>query len=120
MVSFEKPKFTFNFSLSDEIKNLKAHKKHRSIPKKSKDKLLVSTWNIANLGLHKRGEDHYKLIAEILNWFDVIAVQEVYDDLSGLYKLESYIGTKYGLIFTDKGGNSKEEIKFMMLFLRED
>ena len=112
MVSFEKPKFTFNFSLSDEIKNLKAHKKHRSIPKKSKDKLLVSTWNIANLGLHKRGEDHYKLIAEILNWFDVIAVQEVYDDLSGLYKLESYIGTKYGLIFTDKGGNNERAAYF--------
>jgi hypothetical protein len=82
MVSFEKPKYTFPFKYKSEITSLLNHKKHRGVPDKNSDKLLICTWNIANLGLHKRQTDHYRIIAEILSWFDIIAIQEVYDDLS--------------------------------------
>ena len=112
MVSFEKPKYTFPFDYKDQISSLKKHKKHRSIPKKNRDSLLVCTWNIANLGLHKRQTDHYRIIAELLSWFDIIAIQEVHDDLSGLYKLEEFLGTEYDLIFTDKGGNDERAAYF--------
>ena len=114
MVSFEKPGFTFSFDLTDEIDLLMAHKlkESRFIPPKQADRLLVCTWNIANLGLHKRGEDHYRIIAEVLSWFDIIAVQEVHDNLEGLYKLEQFIGTEYELIFNDRGGNDERAAFF--------
>ncbi len=112
MVSFEKPRFTFNFDFDSEIEILKMHKGIRQIPTKSNDTLLIATWNIANLGLHKRTEDHYRLIAEVLSWFDIIAIQEVYDDLTGLYNLESFIGSEYQLIFNDKGGNDERAAFF--------
>ena len=77
MPSFEKPKFTFNFDVATEIQNLKAHKTHRGIPDKSMDRLLLGSWNVANLGLQIRQSDHYELIAEVISWFDIIAIQEV-------------------------------------------
>ena len=86
MVSFKKPPFSFPFTLSTEKQHLLAHKATRNIPAKNDTQLLLCTWNIANLGLHDRMEDQYQLIAEILSWFDIIAVQEVLDNLDGLYR----------------------------------
>lgn len=107
MVSFEKPNFSFPFTLSQEIEHLRANKAHRGVPEKSSGRLLICTWNIANLGLHERTDDHYQMIAEVLSWFDIIALQEVHDDLTGLYQLEAHIGAEYDLIFSDRGGNDE-------------
>jgi endonuclease/exonuclease/phosphatase family metal-dependent hydrolase len=107
MVSFKKPKFSFTFSLDEEIAHLRENKAYRGIPAKSDDRLLICTWNIANLGLHERSDDHYQLIAEVLSWFDICAIQEVNDDLTGLYRLETYIGAEYELLFSDRGGNDE-------------
>lgn len=41
------------------------------------------------------------------SWFDIIALQEVHDNLEGLYNLESFIGSEYELLFTDKAGNQE-------------
>ncbi|MCB4808065.1 endonuclease/exonuclease/phosphatase family protein [Tamlana sp. 62-3] len=107
MPSFAKPKFSFPFILNDEINHLKAHKTLREIPDKVDDKLLIASWNIANLGLQDRHTDHYKLIAEIINWFDVVAVQEVNANLEGLRNIESELPSYYSLIFSDRGGNNE-------------
>ena len=107
MVSFDKPEFSVPFNLAQEIEHLRANKAHRGIPDKSDERLLLCTWNIANLGLQERSEGHYRLIAEILSWFDIIAIQEVHDDLTGLYQLEAHIGAEYDLIFSDRGGNDE-------------
>ena len=107
MPSFEKPKFSFNFDVTAEIQNLKAHKTHRGIPDKSMDKLLLGSWNIANLGLQIRQPDHYELIAEMVSWFDIIAVQEVNDNLEGIKAIESLLPFEYDLVFSDKGGNNE-------------
>lgn len=112
MVAFKKPVFSFPFTLQAEKQQLLAHKITRNIPAKNSTQLLLCTWNIANLGLHNRANDHYQLIAEILSWFDIIAIQEVHDNLAGLYKLESYIGTEYELAFNDKGGNDERAAFF--------
>jgi endonuclease/exonuclease/phosphatase family metal-dependent hydrolase len=112
MVAFEKPPFTFSFSIEEEKNHLRNNKAHRGIPDKNDRELLVATWNIANLGLHQRADDHYQLIAEILSWFDIIAIQEVHDNLDGLYRLETYIGSEYDLMFNDKGGNDERAAYF--------
>lgn len=112
MVSFKKPTFTFDFNFSDEVNFLLSHKNHRGIPDKNNSTLLLATWNVANLGMHERGEDHYRLIAEMMSWFDIIAVQEVHDDLTGLYAIEQFIGSEYELMFNDKGGNDERSAYF--------
>ena len=107
MPSFPKPNFVFNFDFQAEVQNLLAHKVTREIPDKTIDKLLLGSWNVANLGLHIRHTDHYKLIAEIIGWFDIIAIQEVNDNLEGLMAIESELPAEYNLIFSDKGGNNE-------------
>lgn len=105
MPSFRKPSFSYNFQVNEEIQNLLTHKDKRKVPAKSDDKLLIATWNIANLGLQKRWEDHYTLLAEIISWFDIIAVQEVNQNLSGLKAIETVLPSHYHLVISDKGGN---------------
>jgi len=107
MPSFPKPNFVFNYNLQTEIQNLRTHKTTREIPDKSMDRLLLGSWNVANLGLQIRQPDHYKLIAEIIGWFDIIAIQEVNDNLEGLKAIESELPAEYDLIFSDKGGNNE-------------
>ena len=78
MPPFPKPKFPYKFVLQEEIAALghyRDNKDGRSIPKKSKNRLLVATWNIANLGLQKRKPSHYRLIAELISWFDMVAAR---------------------------------------------
>ncbi|WP_298423240.1 endonuclease/exonuclease/phosphatase family protein [uncultured Kordia sp.] len=107
MPSFKKTKFVFPFTVANEVDNLLQHKEKRDIPKLSDDKLLIASWNIANLGLQKRHGDHYKLIAEMISWFDVIAIQEVNNNLSGLRNIESELPSHYDLVFSDNGGNNE-------------
>jgi hypothetical protein len=39
---------------------------------------------VANPGVQERRDKDYRLIAEIMSWFDVVAVQEVNDNLAGI------------------------------------
>ena len=107
MVAFEKPNYPFNFDPQTEIDAILNHKQTRGIPDKHPDKLLVATWNIANLGLQQRTNDHYKIIAEILSWFDLIAIQEIHENLDGLNQLKSLMDPAYDLMFNDVGGNDE-------------
>jgi endonuclease/exonuclease/phosphatase family metal-dependent hydrolase len=109
MPSFPKPKFSYNFDVEDQLKSLKKHKAKdsRLIPKKSKEGLLIATWNIANLGAQSRWAEHYQILAEIVSWFDVIAIQEINEDLSGIRNLESELPSYYNIIMSDKAGNNE-------------
>ncbi len=112
MVSFRKPRFKYDFDFKEQIKLLNKHKRKRTVPTQNRTTLTLCTWNIANLGLQDRADDHYRLIAHIIKWFDVIAVQEIHDNLEGLFKLASFVGSKYELIFNDRGGNDERAAFF--------
>ena len=73
----------------------------RQIPAKTAtETLLLATWNIREFGDNRRIESlHY--IAEIVSRFDLIAVQEVAADLSGLQKLVMLLGPNWDYIVTD-------------------
>lgn len=107
MPAFPKPKFNFPFNLDEEITNLINHKTKRKVPEKSPDKLLIASWNIANLGLQHRHRDHYIIIAEIISWFDIIAVQEINNNLEGLKNIESELASHYDIVFSDNAGNNE-------------
>ena len=110
MPVFRKPSFTINFDVNDEkkaLRNYRDTKPGRAIPAKSNSTLLLASWNIANLGAQARQARHYKLMAGIINWFDLVAIQEVRDDLSGLTALRSELSNSWRVVFTDKAGNDE-------------
>ena len=110
MPSFPKPTFDFSYDVDAEItalRNYRDTKPGRQIPNKQDDRLLVASWNIANLGLQDRRSDDYKLLAEIVSWFDLIAIQEVNDNLEGLRGIQDHLPNNYFATFSDKAGNDE-------------
>jgi hypothetical protein len=89
------------------------------IPRKGPGSLLLATWNIREFGGTKYGgrmDDARFFIAECLNHFDLIAVQEVRRDLSALKSVMRLLGPQWDAVFTDvsyaDGGNS-ERLAFL-------
>ena len=107
MPPFRKPAFDADFPVDSakEIKALRAHAKERGIPKRSADKLLIATWNIANLGVQGRREPDYAVLAEMLSWFDLVAIQETNDNLSGLRAIMANLPSSRKILVSEAGGN---------------
>lgn len=102
-----RPKWDAEFPVDArrELRALRAHARLRGIPRKAPGRLLLATWNIANLGLQKRDAADYALLAEIVSWFDIVAVQEVNDNLDGLRALRDRLPARYKALFSDASGN---------------
>jgi endonuclease/exonuclease/phosphatase family metal-dependent hydrolase len=106
MPVFPKPSFPFTFDVKQEITALRAHKAVRKIPDKSAGTLLLATWNLANFGAQERQERHHRLIAEVLGWFDLIAIQETRENLADLRAALKFLpGCR--TVFTDPAGNDE-------------
>lgn len=110
MPPFPEPAFDYTYKPAVEIAALRDWRKNkpgRQIPSRRPNRLLVATWNVANLGLQKRTDADHALIAEILRWFDLVAVQETNDDLTGLRAVLSELPKKYRTVFSDAAGNNE-------------
>lgn len=110
MPSFPKPKFPYTINLSKEIRALHKYRDDISavkIPAASNKNLRVATWNIANLGAQERQDVHLKIIAEIISWFDVVAVQETKENAEHFEKIVSLAGKNYRFVFSDVAGNNE-------------
>lgn len=66
----------------------------------AKETLLLGTWNIREFGGNRSVESLY-YIAEIIEAFDLVAIQEVLSDLKGLQDLLSIMGKNWDYIVTD-------------------
>lgn len=92
------------------------------IPQKTRDATLVlGTWNIRNFDDNRfmngeRTTEDLTYIAEIIARFDILAVQEVCDDLTPLLKVMEMLGPDFDFIVTDvtegRGGN-RERLGFI-------
>lgn len=90
--------------------------------KKTLESLILGTWNIRNFDDDRynygpRMKEALFYIAEIITRFDIIAVQEICDDLEPLKNLMRLLGRQYDFILTDVthsslGGN-KERLGFI-------
>jgi hypothetical protein len=107
MPVFPKPTFAYAFNPAQQIGFLLAHKATRLIPQKAPNTLPVATWNIANLGAQKRGDEHRSLLAEILSWFDIIAIQECRENFGDLFDILVKLGSPYRALLSDKSGNDE-------------
>jgi endonuclease/exonuclease/phosphatase family metal-dependent hydrolase len=109
---FPKPRFAYEYDVEREIAAVRAYRRQkpgRRIPRKASDRLLLATWNIANLGVQDRVDDDYALIAELVTWFDLVAVQEVNDDLRGIEAIHARLPPRYDLLFSDASGNQERQ-----------
>jgi endonuclease/exonuclease/phosphatase family metal-dependent hydrolase len=109
---FPRPKFEYDYDLGRELAALRRYRQQkpgRQIPAKSDDALLLGTWNVANLGVQDRLDSDYALIAEIVSWFDLVAVQEVNDDLRGIDAIHAHLPRRYELFFSDASGNRERQ-----------
>jgi len=112
MPSFPKPSFEFNYHTAVEISRLRAYRDTepgRQIPAKASNRLLIATWNIANLGAQERRDKDYRVLAEIISWFDIVAVQESKDDLRGLRAIQAHL-PGWAALFSDRGGNDERMV----------
>lgn len=66
---------------------------------------LIGSFNIRKLGAaSSRTKRTWSFLARICAQFDLLAVQEVMDDLSGLRTLTGLLGPDFGMIASDKTG----------------
>jgi len=107
MPSFPKPNFSYDYEVDHEISKLRQWKAFRNVAEKKNNSLLIATWNVANLGDQQRRPKDYRLIAEIISWFDVIALQEVKENLDSLSQLVAHLGSDYRVFYTDASGNNE-------------
>ena len=75
------------------------------LPKSREDAVIIGSFNIRKLGgIKKRTDQSWNFLTKTLSQFDLIAVQEVMDDLSGLEHLCSLLGENYAMIVSDITG----------------
>ncbi len=120
MPPFPEPTEDFEFDPALEIVELRKWRdtmEGRKIPSKKSSKFLLGSWNIANLGDagQIRNDRDILVIAEILSWFDVVAVQEVKEDLSDMKRVMDALPNNFKMIFSDMAGNNER-----MLFVYDN
>ena len=102
----------------EDIVRLRRSMQRLNLPHKLLDtNLIVGTWNIRGFGglyphwtenanSPKRNWRALAYLTEIIRRFDVIAIQEVKTDTSGLQTLIDWLGPQWGVLVTDVTGGS--------------
>lgn len=88
----------------DSLTALRAQLEKDVPTRTGEDTLLLATWNIREFDSPKHGArrtESLYLIAEILDHFDLIAVQEVRADLKALRDVMALLGEWWDVVFTD-------------------
>lgn len=84
---------------------LKKAFKDEGVPERRRaSRLLLATWNIREFESEKYGprqREALYYIAEIIEHFDIVAVQEVRDDISSLEKVMDILGGSWEYLLTD-------------------
>jgi len=80
-------------------------------PERRKDSVVLASFNIRDFGdPGKRSKGAWKLLNGICKRFDLIAVQEVEDNLASLRRLRESLGSKYGVVHSDISGALPSQI----------
>ena len=77
------------------------------MPVSSNNRLLLASWNIANLGVQERSNGARKVLAHIMKRFDLIAVQEINDDYRKFVDIVKLMGRDFDFIMSDTAGNNE-------------
>ena len=75
------------------------------LPKREYGSVLLGSFNIRKLGSSRsRSPDTWDFLSEVCQSFDLIAIQEIMDDLTGLKRLMGLLGSEFRLIVSDQTG----------------
>ena len=75
------------------------------LPTRRTKSVLIGTFNIRKLGkVSARSKQAWDFFQLVLERFDLMAIQEVMDDLDGIRELKNRLGKKYGLVVSDVTG----------------
>ena len=84
---------------------LEADPDRYGLPDRVYGSVLLASFNIRKLGSAiNRNNETWQFLADVCRRFDLLAVQEIMDDLSGLRKLQRMMGPEFGVIVSDKTG----------------
>ena len=84
---------------------LMAEPRRFGFPERVYGSALIGSFNIRKLGAARaRSRRTWAFLARICAQFDLLAVQEVMDDLGGLRTLMKLLGPDFGMIASDKTG----------------
>ena len=106
-IPFKSPKEKHTFNSTKEKAAITRHFTKRRVPKSTNGRLLLASWNIANIGAQDRTLNAKRLIAHILKRFDLIAVQEVNDRFRTFASIVEMMGNNYKYIMSDTAGNAE-------------
>lgn len=96
----------------ENIQKLRLQLKKDVPERTNRSTLLLSTWNLREFSNEEnRLEESFWYIAEIISFFDLIALQEIGNNMTALNKLMSILGYKFDYIVTDtpnaEGGSER-------------
>jgi len=75
------------------------------LPARRSKSVVIGTFNIRELGGEQnRREESWAFLTEICRRFDLLAIQEVLDDLDGLRKIKEALDGPFGLVVSDVTG----------------
>jgi len=106
-IPFKNPNPSYRVNVSKEKTAITKHFNKRAVPVLQPGRLLLATWNIANLGVQKRTEAALKVIAHTLKRFDLIAVQEVNAKFGSFVDIVNYMGSAFDYVMNDTAGNAE-------------
>lgn len=75
------------------------------LPERRSDSIVIGTFNIRKLGaVAKRSAQSWQFLRDVIANFDLIAIQEIMDDLSGFEHLLELLGDEFGMVVSDITG----------------
>jgi hypothetical protein len=75
------------------------------LPKRVYGSVTLGSFNIRKLGSSlKRNRDTWDFLAHVCSHFDLLAIQEILDDLSGIRRLMEFLGPDFSLVISDTTG----------------
>lgn len=107
MRTHTEPDIDYAADMDAERQRVADHRDSRWIPERTADNLLLATWNLTAFGAHDRALWHLGLMAEILAPFDVVALQEIGEDLTHLEVLLGNLGEGWRALYTGVEGDGE-------------
>lgn len=87
------------------MKTIRENPLNYGLPQRQYGSFILASFNIRKLGaVQNRSKQTWEFLAYICSHFDLISVQEIMEDLSGVYELKKYLGPEFDIIISDTTG----------------